>query len=726
MSDVVTRLFGDQQGPERLSQPSLTSDDFPTEKVEALVSSIVASSRPVKPVLQPVPDNAPDPAPMDVAKTTGPPQVAETDATKITLEETSPVVLVEAGAETMPLPPAEKRETSAGSWWLALAAGVGLSASAIALMLGLQRSGADDASAAKTLATSNTAPLPKAVDPKPEANVRKVQQQLTSAGPEFVSADVASRTFEPTSSLDQEQENGSRSSDIQDFAAVGAPSLPPSVKPSQAPSASAPTQVAVQRAAPPSPSLRTAQAIANAERQIPQHVHTGPVIPGSAAAMLVGIVEASGEALTPSERSDLSTQIERLLETELDGRTANIDTPDGNLAEISLVSSRFDQQNIVLKRSDSVALVDDGLFLESGWFAAKDVVAVRPLPDLQTEQDGALAGRGTLFQRMATVTSSYGDRWYLVGQGGVATGYVSAAEVTLAETFNGPLGRPFEVPSTSKQDDFSLATTRCRTIEVGLGDASAQRAEVCRHADGSWLGRAAPEPHESYPAVTTRHVADEILTRLDAEHAAEAPVQVGAELNSLLGEGFETAAFEVPTESGTVAVELGERGDQLRAVSLPRAAEIAPVRSMLTISHAWVQARVETELRPVPSAATRMRDGAVAEGQFLEVLGLLGESQQAEWAIIGRRGVAQGYIQLADLQWVKPRPELEYSAHTRLHGRVVSNRVTASTQCQTVKLGRVSSLATDMQVCAVPGGGWAVSSDRALRTTMPARVSLAP
>ncbi|MEL6955928.1 MAG: hypothetical protein AAFO88_04740, partial [Pseudomonadota bacterium] len=661
MSDVVTRLFGDQQGPERLSQPSLTSDDFPTEKVEALVSSIVASSRTVKPVLQPVPDNVPDPAPMEVAETTGPPCVAETDATKITLEETSRVVMVEAGADTMPPSPAEKRETSAGSWWLALAAGVGLSASAIALMLGMQRSGPENASDAKTLTASNTVPVPKARDREPVTDDRSVQQQLSSAGPEFVSADVATQTFEPAVLAAFEPDSLSRASAAEGLAAVGAPSLPPSAKPSRVPLASAPTRAAVQQAAPSSPSLRTAQTIANPERQIPQHVHTGPVIPGSAAAMLVGIVEASGEALTPSERSDLSTQIERLLETELDGRTANIDTPDGNPAEISLVSSRFDQQNIVLKRSDSVALVDDGLFLESGWFAAKDVVAVRPLPDLQTEQDGALSGRGTLFQRMATVTSPYGDRWYLVGQGGVAAGYVSAAEVTLAETFNGPLGRPFEVPSTSKQDDFSLATTRCRTIEVGLGDASAQRAEVCRHADGSWLGRAAPEPHESHPAVTTRHVADEILARLDAEHAAAAPVQVGAELNSLLGEGFEAAAFEVPTGFGTVAVELGERGDQLRAVSLSRAVEIAPVRSTLTISHAWVQARVATELRPVPSAATRMRDGAVAEGQFLEVLGLLGESQQAEWAIIGRNGVAQGYIQLADLQWVKPRPELKYS-----------------------------------------------------------------
>jgi len=346
---------------------------------------------------------------------------------------------------------------------------------------------------------------------------------------------------------------------------------------------------------------------------------------------------------------------------------------------------------------------------------------VRPMPDLQTGLSREpTAPAGTVFERLGTVVSPYGDRWYLVGAAGVAQGYVPAADVSPVNTFNGALGQPYDAPPAVRVEDQAGAMTTCRTFTVSLEGYGARDGSACRHAGGAWLAEAAPLAPDLERRLADKDGLSHVLANLEAAGDPEKRDQLVREVNAIIEQGFENARLEVPAGGGTISLELGSMEAARRAVAIRRAAEVAPVRSGMTIGHGWVSATRDTQLRPVPSERTRLSDGAIAAETKMQLIGLLGDGENADWAIVGRRGVALGYVQLADLQWAEAPSELRYSASLRMHGRVVQERVNATTRCQTVRLGPSAPEAGLHEICNRPDGTWALSEAARHDTAGPA------
>jgi len=454
---------------------------------------------------------------------------------------------------------------------------------------------------------------------------------------------------------------------------------------------------------------------------LPDHVHSGNVIEGSAAAAILEVIDFSGERLTEPQRRKIASRIERVLTRELDGRTAMIETPAGQVAEVSLHTSRRQAQDIAIPRASHVGLVGSGLTVEGGWFASRGEITVRPMPDLQTGLSGEpTSPAGTLFERLGTVVSPYGDRWYLVGEAGVAQGYVPAADVSPADTFSGALGQPYDAPTTARVEDQAAAMTTCRTFTVSLEGYGARDGSACRHAGGAWLAEAAPPAPDLARRLADQEGLGHVLASLDAAGDPEMRDQLAREVNAIIEQGFENARLEVPAGGGTLSLELGGMEAARRAVAMRRAAEVAPVRSDMTLGHGWVSATRDTQLRPVPSQRTRLSDGAIAADTKMQLIGLLGDGETADWAIVGSRGVALGYVQLADLRWAEAPRELKYSASLRMHGRVVQEHVNATTQCQSLRLGQSAPGAGLHEICNRPDGTWALSEATRHDTAGPA------
>ncbi|MEM1151668.1 MAG: hypothetical protein AAGI03_14110, partial [Pseudomonadota bacterium] len=400
----------------------------------------------------------------------------------------------------------------------------------------------------------------------------------------------------------------------------------------------------------------------------------------------LALVEEAGGSLPQTEALDLALKIERAIDTEVDGRTAQLRVPGVGVMSLSLLSSRQAQQTISLAHGPSVAPVEAGLVIEGGWLVATGPIIIRPLPDLQTQIEGGSAPTGSLFERIASVTSAYGDRWFLVGRDGIAHGYISAGYVTRIETFNGPVVRPFTPGVDLSAPTDVTAQTTCRVISVSLGDLMPKAVHVCRHADGRWLERMTRvgETRDG-PAYQTGS-ALALLTAVNTLMQPADKALLAGRLEHLVREGAEGVNLTVPLSTEVISLEFEVWRPQQRIGTTRRTAEVAPLDPEFMVGHGWVEALRETQLRPLPSFDARFEKGTLPMGASMEILGIVGEPDTAVWALIGQNGVGQGYAPLADLRWLDADPETSVTAFSRPHGRIIQEQRTLRTACQIVRV----------------------------------------
>ncbi|MEL6568613.1 MAG: hypothetical protein AAFQ22_09360 [Pseudomonadota bacterium] len=747
MSEVVSRLFGDVPHAASSDGGVTSADEFPVEQIKAVVSSIVASSRPIARTPEPVQINEID-SPTErhevSSEAAKPPMVAE----KPTGEVPSQLLLI-AEPEDRPEKVAVPRQRRLAKAVMALAALAGLSLSALAAFLGFQDGAAVDDRQDGPLLAGVAPAKPGRLGPQQETSA-----QLSTTAPEAAPTTGASTEDRPPRTAQQTSETlivaepglpeglnstpptGAAVENVDVVPQRDPPSLaPPSLKTTPPAPREADIVRFARQAAEPSPSSEVQLAslpqpmrditpgpILPERQQLPLHSHTGPVLAGSAAAIVLELIETSGETLDRDAANEIASRIERALSAELDGRSAHLKTPEGQIAKVDFVSSRLARQTVSVPRANTVALSDTNFAIEGGWFAAPDALSVRPLPDLQTNMEAGQADAGSLFQRIATVTSAYGDRWYLVGQAGVAHGYVSAGDVVPAETFNGPLGRVHGGPVWQPVVETVDATTTCRTFTVFLGADLSRQGDVCRHSAGGWFAQALPEAQgPASTRITEATSLEPILARLDVAADPIERNQLADQLEGLVEQGAQSAELEIPTQSGTLSVGFGERLERRRTINIRRAAEVAPIQDDLTVGHGWVEVIRDTELRPLASERTRLQNGDLARGTRLEIMGIIGPVETARWALLGRGGVAQGYAELSSLRWIDAQSDLKYTAMTRSHGRVIQDVVVAQTVCQTVAIA-----GSTLEQCARTDGAWGISREMASDAQAPIRVAFVP
>ncbi|MEL7482675.1 MAG: hypothetical protein AAGJ29_14095, partial [Pseudomonadota bacterium] len=220
----------------------------------------------------------------------------------------------------------------------------------------------------------------------------------------------------------------------------------------------------------------------------PRRLFLGEIAEGSAAARLIALSdEGAGVPLTQIEQRWLARDVDTVIDNEIDGRLVTVNSSRGDRFSISLERSRQGLRQLPIERDENVAPLPDDIVLQGGWFAATQRTPLRPTP----AADGAFRSRmlepGVQIQRLGTVTDRYGDRWYLMGQRGVAVGYVSPADVTPSGAYEGALKAPYARGHGATITDTPSVFTRCRTITIGWYGEAGDVRQVCRSALGHWI-----------------------------------------------------------------------------------------------------------------------------------------------------------------------------------------------------------------------------------------------
>ncbi|MEM9669598.1 MAG: hypothetical protein AAF950_11795 [Pseudomonadota bacterium] len=453
----------------------------------------------------------------------------------------------------------------------------------------------------------------------------------------------------------------------------------------------------------------------SATDRIPARLFTGPIEPGSAAEALVEIANESGIApLTPTEARWLSRDLDEAFDNEIDGRSVSIKSKLGDRYRISFENSYQDLKEYPIERWRDMAPIPDFLVIESGWFAATQDTLLRATPSPRGAFRRQAIEPGMLLERIGTFTDAYGDRWYLIRSNGVAVGYVSPADVVLAELYEGDVGLPLSISASAHTVAETVKVyTECRTATIGPEGGYWQAVEACRNPNGHWVSPAVGYvPPRSFADAGSGPVEQEeiVLAAALPSSAGADPVlakpSVQDDLNialPYLPEGQELR--RTLTDGSDVTFTFGERFQKNEQVKIVRVDAVGRIDRPVKVDGRWMQVPGGARLRPTPSYLTSMTLGRVEAGEAVETLARATGNHGGEWVLVGRGGVGFGWVaeaQLAELAGTEP---VKAMANVR-EGQAMIDTVEASIPCRTVDYAGAGAAGSAI-ACQQSNGQWA-------------------
>lgn len=360
-----------------------------------------------------------------------------------------------------------------------------------------------------------------------------------------------------------------------------------------------------------------------------------------------------------------------------------------------------------------------GLVLDGGWFAAKNDVALNATAALGSEFRLRQLKQDMLIERIGIYTGRHGDRWYLMGQRGVAVGFVSAADVVHAGASTRPLGLPYHQIKGDLIAEERVVYTRCREGFIGPEGGSAVKLSVCRDAAGHWIdadeGLLTKQTAGLFGGVAPS--ATNAASTIVLAEVSHDPVAYHALANRYFRRRFQGALASA--RDGQVTRQTLPDGSDIQftfgdtygtSVQMPikRVAAMTPLQNGLRVQARWMTAPAGADIHATPDHLVTGGLGDIPPGRAVEAIGVTTGRNGADWTIVGRKGIAFGYVETVRLSPISGSvsPIAISSAHTTL----AVDLIKTATVCRTVRYETIDATG-DFNACQEIDGTWTVQPE---------------
>ena len=448
-------------------------------------------------------------------------------------------------------------------------------------------------------------------------------------------------------------------------------------------------------------------------RALPVRMFTGRIEAGSAAAMATAAVEQNGTVLADAEKAWLARDMERALDNEIDGRSVSLKARSGERVRVALKTSQQVQRSYTISRANEMGSLPHNIVLEGGWYAAKRDLFLHATPSLSAGMRHRTVKQDALIERMGTYTDRYGDRWYLMGQRGLAVGFLSAADVVLAEIHDRPVGDVYYAAPGARVSETRVVYTKCRDGFVGPEGGLSSRLQVCRDAQGHWIKHT-----QGKVAVRQASLLNTLTPKTDTASAivlAEAtgdPVTYHAFGNRMfrrrLQGDFVYARFGQTTEQtlpngDPIRFTFGEAYEVEGKTPVIRVAALGTLPS-IRIHAGFMKAPIGAKVRAMPDLLSVADLGEIPAGRAVETIGLVEGLRGEDWMLIGRSGVGFGYVPAAKLTAIEGRVS-PYAIKNVRQSATVAELVDATHLCRSVTYETLAGTGA-FDACQQADGSW--------------------
>jgi len=144
-----------------------------------------------------------------------------------------------------------------------------------------------------------------------------------------------------------------------------------------------------------------------------------------------------------------------------------------------------------------------------------------------------------------------------------------------------------------------------------------------------------------------------------------------------------------------------------------RAETVMTVSSRLRVKAGWMKVPIGAVLRASPDYLAQGMGEQIEAGRAVETMGYVkGIRNGEDWALIGRSGVAFGYVPAAKLAEIEGRVSPHAMSNAR--GAAVADLVETVSACRTVEYVTLSGTG-QFDACQQPDNSWALKAEPVLK-----------
>ena len=201
------------------------------------------------------------------------------------------------------------------------------------------------------------------------------------------------------------------------------------------------------------------------------------------------IANQVGQDLDDSDAVAIERESVRALESAPDGKTLNWSNPNsGTSATITPAKTMIEKRGVTTQRSEQVASAPSLTLIGRTYRAVKNA-NVRAAPGTKHPIVGKLA-KGSKITAIGKVD---GSDWIMVGQNGLAVGYVFAPLVTPGKQGLPSLRKTLDEGDSAENALLAsdgVSATTCRSVDYNVtlasGETSSDSFRACKAGDGAW------------------------------------------------------------------------------------------------------------------------------------------------------------------------------------------------------------------------------------------------
>lgn len=423
----------------------------------------------------------------------------------------------------------------------------------------------------------------------------------------------------------------------------------------------------------------TAKAVAPIALTVGERVYDGIMRAGSMPQTIIDSLFANGAYLSSKEQKQFAYNVRHAAKTTRDGEVNSIVTQNGTRVDLHFLNTQNEVRPTFVTRSDNIEPLPRYMLLQDDWARVVTPTQLFAAPRQYDQKILRNLPLSTTVERMGSITDSSGEQWSMVGQKGVAIGYVPSASLTSLADTGAQTIRPFTTSISNNVIERIDVSVPCRDYTMSTGGTGTMHS-ACMTPDGDWMTKEGAKSGLSFTSAPTTPLTSTVPTRSSvstvtpvtkiAPIATTAPTvnSISSAQRSSLSKEAEAILFQPETLRRDARHGMGSASERIGSLfgqsSLAKAVSIStpdgrigqlafdekagPTKTaqanQIALTSGLVKLDKQVRLMNAPEGSVVSEADTIMRGEVLEAISVSQTPNGESWTLLGENGVGYGYV----------------------------------------------------------------------------------
>ncbi|MFC7291832.1 hypothetical protein [Hirschia litorea] len=389
-----------------------------------------------------------------------------------------------------------------------------------------------------------------------------------------------------------------------------------------------------------------------------ERVYDGVMRAGSMPQTIVDALFSNGAYLASKEQKQFAYNVRHAAKTTRDGEVNSITTQNGTRVDLHFLSTQNEVRPTFVTRASNVEPLPRYMLLQDDWARVSTPTKLYAAPTSYDQTVLKSLPLNTTVERMGSITDSTGEQWSMVGQNGIAIGYVPSQSLISLTGSGTQTIKPFKTSISSSVIERIDVSVPCRDYTMTIGGMGSMHS-ACMTPDGDWMSKEGANSGLSYAVPPTTSTVSSPLPsitptssatpqRTDLSKDAEAILFQPETLRRDARHGHGSASQRIGSIfSQASAVSISTPDGQLGTLTSPQKASTSKSTantSNVTLKSGLVQVNRQVRLMNEPAGSVVPDADTVMRGDVLEAISVTTTPTGESWTLLGQNGVGYGYV----------------------------------------------------------------------------------